>query len=172
MKISLHFSHFGQYFLLHRRTFFPIFLSVLHTLCPTLSSSYPPSHPSFNSSFPLYHLPYSVSLSPLPSFHPSFFNPYHPPSLPSTLFFTLLSSHPALLPDSIPSIRLDREIDPLSPLVTPLTYEGLISELMQTDYGKLRINPEKDSKVVVEGGGPGVPAQTSSGIFLNLFLNL
>ena len=56
--------------------------------------------------------------------------------------------------------------------MTPLTYEGLISELMQTDYGKLRINPDKDGKVGVEGGGPGVPTQTSSGTFQTELISL
>lgn len=133
-----------------------LFISILQFFLPVVSPSFLPS-----TLFPF--LPSPLPPSPLPSSLPPsprfFLSPY--PPLSSLLS---ISIHPPLLLDSIPSIRLDREIDPLSPLVTPLTYEGLISELMQTDYGKLRISPDKDSKVGVEGGGPGVPAPTSSGI--------
>ena len=97
-----------------------------------------------------------------------FFDPPSPlPSLPPLLthLLTHLLSH---LRPSLPlTLRLDREIDPLSPLVTPLTYEGLISELMHTDYGKLRLNP--DNKGGEEGpgvgAGAGVPGQIPSGTF-------
>ena len=34
----------------------------------------------------------------------------------------------------------ERELDPISPFVTPLTYEGLINDLIGIEYGKVRPN--------------------------------
>jgi hypothetical protein len=45
-------------------------------------------------------------------------------------------------------VLLDREIDPLSSFITPLTYEGLVDELMGTECGKI-----KQGKGTKDGGG-------------------
>lgn len=42
-----------------------------------------------------------------------------------------------LMPFSLCS--LDREVDLVSPLVTPLTYEGLVDITLGIDYGRIRV---------------------------------
>lgn len=41
---------------------------------------------------------------------------------------------------------VDREVDLVSPLVTPLTYEGLLTELMCRDYGRVAVGGNEDDK--------------------------
>lgn len=38
-------------------------------------------------------------------------------------------------------IRLDREVDLVSPLVTPLTYEGLMDEILGIVSNTVRVDP-------------------------------
>ena len=55
------------------------------------------------------------------------------------------------MPSSIDTlILLDREIDLITPLTTPLTYEGLIDELIGIDYGKVSV----DASVIADIADP------------------
>lgn len=47
-------------------------------------------------------------------------------------------------------VLLDREVDLISPLVTPLTYEGLLDELIGLDYGKIQV----DARIVGDIADP------------------
>lgn len=38
-------------------------------------------------------------------------------------------------------VVMDREVDLISPMVTPLTYEGLIDEIVEIQQGKIRLDP-------------------------------
>ena len=55
-------------------------------------------------------------------------------------------------------VLLDRCVDTISPLVTPLTYEGLINELIGITNGYVKLTAD-----VAEGGESGAPGGSSSG---------
>jgi Sec1 family len=54
-------------------------------------------------------------------------------------------------------VLLDRSVDTVTPLVTPLTYEGLINELVGITNGYVKLDAD-----VAEGGETGPPGGSSS----------
>jgi vacuolar protein sorting-associated protein 33A len=53
-------------------------------------------------------------------------------------------------------VLLDRSVDTVTPLVTPLTYEGLINELIGITNGYVKLDAD-----VAEGGETGAPGGSS-----------
>lgn len=59
---------------------------------------------------------------------------------------------------------VDREVDLISPLVTPLTYEGLVDITLGIEYGRLRIESNLlGSEEATDLGGAKQPISNSSG---------
>ena len=70
------------------------------------------------------------------------------------MFFLIL--RPSLALCHLP-VRMDREVDLVSPLVSPLTYEGLIDEVLGIENGRIKV----DSSVL--GDDKDIPAALSAG---------
>lgn len=63
-------------------------------------------------------------------------------------------------------VVLDREVDLVSPLVTPLTYEGLIDDLIGIDNGRIKVDASilgEDKTAELGGGGGGGAAAAAGG---------
>jgi Sec1 family len=63
---------------------------------------------------------------------------------------------PSPTPEIDTLVLLDRSVDTVTPLVTPLTYEGLINELIGITNGYVKLDAD-----VAEGGETGAPGGSS-----------
>lgn len=66
------------------------------------------------------------------------------------------------------TLSLDREIDLVSPLVTPLTYEGLVDDIIGIRNGAVSISSEllgddKEAEALAAKMGAAVHSASSSG---------
>jgi len=60
-------------------------------------------------------------------------------------------------------VLLDREVDLVSPLVTPLTYEGLLDELIGLDYGKILVDARIVGDIADPPKLPDLPGMEAAG---------
>ena len=73
--------------------------------------------------------------------------------------------------------RLDREVDLISPLVTPLTYEGLIDDTVGIEKGRVRLDAavlgsaeQQDAMSVKMAAQSGAEAAAAAGMLCAFIL--